>query len=108
MVEAFRQVEIRDWNSIFWIPHPGGPAILDQIEAKLDLKPEKLSTNRYVLSEFGNMYSACVIFILDEMRKRSLKEGKATTGEGWAWGVLLGFGPGLTVELVMVHSAPIN
>uniref|UniRef100_A0A7C8ZCE3 Chalcone synthase n=2 Tax=Opuntia streptacantha TaxID=393608 RepID=A0A7C8ZCE3_OPUST len=108
MVEAFKQVEISDWNSIFWIPHPGGPAILDQIEDKLGLKPETFSTTRHVLSEFGNMYSASVIFILDEMRKRSLTEGKATTGGGLDWGVLLGFGPGLTIELVMVHSAPIN
>nr|GMD84651.1 chalcone synthase [Ipomoea batatas]GMD84879.1 chalcone synthase [Ipomoea batatas]GME08101.1 chalcone synthase [Ipomoea batatas] len=102
--EAFEPLGIRDWNSLFWIAHPGGPAILDQVEAKLELKPEKLRATRHVLSEYGNMSSACVLFILDEMRKASSKEGLNTTGEGLEWGVLFGFGPGLTVETVVLHS----
>lgn len=107
MDDAFKPIGIDDWNSLFWIAHPGGPAILDQVEAKLGLKEEKLSPTRHVLSEYGNMSSACVLFILDEMRKRSMKEGKATTGDGLDWGVLFGFGPGLTVETVMLHSVPL-
>lgn len=66
-----------------------------------------MRATRYILNEYGNMSSACVLFILDEMRKRSLKEGSATTGEGLEWGVLFGFGPGLTVETVVLHSIPI-
>ncbi|RVW27747.1 Stilbene synthase 2 [Vitis vinifera] len=50
--------------------------------------------------------SACVLFIMDEMRKKSLKEQKTTTGEGLDWGVLFGFGPGLTIETVVLHSIP--
>nr|ALS20361.1 stilbene synthase [Morus alba var. atropurpurea]ARM20003.1 stilbene synthase [Morus alba] len=106
LVEAFTPIGISDWNSIFWIAHPGGPAILDQVEAKLGLKQEKLSATRHVLSEYGNMSSACVLFILDEVRKKSVEEGKATTGEGLEWGVLFGFGPGLTVETIVLHSLP--
>ncbi|KAL0388256.1 UNVERIFIED_CONTAM: Chalcone synthase [Sesamum radiatum] len=106
--EAFEPLGISDWNSIFWIAHPGGPAILDQVEEKLALKPEKLRSTRHVLSEYGNMSSACVLFILDEMRKSSAKEGMDSTGEGLDWGVLFGFGPGLTVETVVLHSLPIN
>ncbi|KAI3976000.1 hypothetical protein MKX01_016683 [Papaver californicum] len=52
------------------------------------------------------MSSACVLFILDEMRKKSLEEGKSTTGDGLEWGVLFGFGPSLTVETVVLHSVP--
>ncbi|XP_075478063.1 chalcone synthase-like [Primulina tabacum] len=106
--EAFDPLGISDWNSIFWIAHPGGPAILDQVETKLALKPEKLRSTRNVLSEYGNMSSACVLFILDEMRKASKKEWLSSTGEGFDWGVLFGFGPGLTVETVVLHSVPIN
>ena len=102
--DAFKPLGISDWNSLFWIAHPGGPAILDQVEAKLSLKPEKMRATRQVLSEYGNMSSACVLFILDEMRKKSAEEGKGTTGEGLEWGVLFGFGPGLTVETVVLHS----
>nr|ALI57117.1 polyketide synthase [Aquilaria crassna] len=105
--EAFKPIGIRDYNSIFWIAHPGGPAILDQVEEKIGLKEEKLRATRHVLSEYGNVSSGCVLFILDEMRKKSLEEGKATTGEGFEWGVLFGFGPGLTVETVVLHSVPI-
>ncbi|KAK3002034.1 hypothetical protein RJ639_028900 [Escallonia herrerae] len=104
--EAFTPIGISDWNSLFWIAHPGGPAILDQVEAKLGLKEEKLRPTRHVLSEYGNMSSACVLFILDELRKKSIEEGKATTGDGLEWGVLFGFGPGLTVETVVLHSVP--
>ncbi|KAB2064640.1 hypothetical protein ES319_A09G034100v1 [Gossypium barbadense] len=106
LVEAFSPIGIWDWNSIFWIAHSGGPAILDQIEAKLGLKEDKLRATRHVLSEFGNMSSACVLFIMDEMRKKSLDQGMPTTGEGYEWGVLFGFGPGLTVETVVLHSIP--
>nr|WNX29020.1 chalcone synthetase [Rhododendron delavayi] len=106
LVEAFTPIGISDWNSLFWIAHPGGPAILDQVELKLGLKEEKLGATRHVLSEYGNMSSACVLFILDEMRRKSLEEGRGTTGEGLEWGVLFGFGPGLTVETVVLHSVP--
>ncbi|KAL0349102.1 UNVERIFIED_CONTAM: Chalcone synthase [Sesamum angustifolium] len=108
LIEAFEPLGISDWNSIFWVAHPGGRAILDQIEIKLALKPEKLRSSRHVLSEYGNMLSACVFFVLDEMRKTSTKEGLSSTGEGLEWGVLLGFGPGITLETVVLRSMPIN
>nr|AIY62394.1 chalcone synthase [Fagopyrum tataricum] len=105
--EAFSPLNISDWNSLFWIAHPGGPAILDQVEEKLGLKAEKMKATRQVLNDYGNMSSACVLFIMDEMRKKSLENGHATTGEGLEWGVLFGFGPGLTVETVVLHSVPV-
>ena len=108
LVEAFKPLGISDWNSLFWIAHPGGPAILDQVELKLGLKAEKLRATRQVLSDYGNMSSACVLFILDEMRKKCAQDGLKTTGEGLEWGVLFGFGPGLTVETVVLHSVAIN
>ena len=104
LTQAFAPLGISDWNSLFWIAHPGGPAILDAVETKLNLEKKKLEATRHILSEYGNMSSACVLFILDEMRKKSLKEGKTTTGEELDWGVLFGFGSGLTNETVVLHS----
>ncbi|CAL9771100.1 unnamed protein product [Musa acuminata subsp. burmannicoides] len=104
---AFEPLGITNWNELFWIVHPGGRAIIDQVEARAGLAPEKLAATRHVLSEYGNMQSASVLFIMDEMRKRSAMEGHATTGQGCQWGVLFGFGPGLTVETVVLHSVPI-
>jgi len=106
--ESLKALRVSDWNSLFWVVHPGGPAILNQIEEKVGLNPSKLKASRKILSEYGNMSSACVLFVLDEMRKKSVKEGEGTTGEGFEWGVLLGFGPGLTLETIALHSAIID
>ncbi|CAL0314551.1 unnamed protein product [Lupinus luteus] len=105
--EALKPLNIDDLNSIFYIAHPGGRAILDHVETKLGLKPEKLRATRHVLSEYGNMSTACVLFILDEMRRKSKEDGLMTTGEGLEWGVLLSFGPGITVETILLHSVAI-
>ncbi|KAL8143963.1 hypothetical protein V2J09_016995 [Rumex salicifolius] len=107
MLEAFKPLGITDWNSIFWQVHPGGRAILDRMEDKLQLEKEKLSDSRYILSEYGKMESVCVLFVMDEMRKRSIREGKKTMGEGFEWGVAIGLGLGLTVETVVLRSVPI-
>ncbi|CAI0375557.1 unnamed protein product [Linum tenue] len=104
LVEAFRPLGISDWNSIFWAVHPGGPKILDRVEERLGLEPEKLRPTRHVLAEYGNMWSGSVVFVLDEIRRRSVKNGSRTVGDGLDCGVLLGFGPGLTVETVVLRA----
>ncbi|XP_030534133.1 chalcone synthase 3-like [Rhodamnia argentea] len=107
LIEAFGSINVADWNSIFWAPHPGGRRILDYVEEKLGLDKERLRASRHVLEEFGNMFSASVIFVLDEIRKKSIQEGKSTTGEGMELGVLLGFGAGITIETVVLRSMSI-
>lgn len=107
LIEAFQPFGITDWNSLFWVAHPGGPAILDQVEEKLALKPDKLRASRHMLSEYGNMWGASVLFILNELRNSSAANMLNTTGEGLEWGVLFGFGPGLTVETAVLRSVSI-
>nr|5WX5_A Chain A, Alkylquinolone synthase [Tetradium ruticarpum]5WX5_B Chain B, Alkylquinolone synthase [Tetradium ruticarpum]5WX5_C Chain C, Alkylquinolone synthase [Tetradium ruticarpum]5WX5_D Chain D, Alkylquinolone synthase [Tetradium ruticarpum]5WX5_E Chain E, Alkylquinolone synthase [Tetradium ruticarpum]5WX5_F Chain F, Alkylquinolone synthase [Tetradium ruticarpum] len=108
LADAVSPFGISDWNSLFYIVHPGAVAILDQVEENLGLGEDKLRASRYVLSEYGNMGAASVFFILDEMRNKSAEEGKLTTGEGLEWGVLFSFGPGLTVETVVLLSVPLD
>lgn len=91
---------------MFWAVHPGGPAILSQIEAKLKLSSDKMQGSRDVLSEYGNMSGASVLFALDQIRHRSLKMGAATLGEGSEFGFFIGFGPGLTLEVIVLRAAP--
>ncbi|CAL5094573.1 unnamed protein product [Urochloa decumbens] len=86
------------WNDLFWNVHPGSAAILDQVDAVLRLRPDKLAASRRVLSEYGNMFGVTVIFVLDELRRR-MEEGEETP----EWGVMLAFGPGLTVETMVLH-----
>ncbi|XP_074297534.1 chalcone synthase-like [Silene latifolia] len=108
VIKSLSPLGINDWNSVFWVVHPGGPAILDQVEEKLGLDKDKFDLSRHVLSEFGNMSTATVFFVMDETRKRSIKEGKNTTGDGLEYGVLMGFGPGITIETLLLRSFPIN
>ncbi|XP_006355706.1 chalcone synthase B [Solanum tuberosum] len=107
LIKAFEPLGISDWNSVFWILHPGGNAIVDQVESTLGLEPDKLRATRNILREYGNLSSACVLFILDEIRKKSARYGLKTTGDGLDLGVLLSFGPGLTIETVVLRSVPI-
>ena len=44
--------------------HPGGRLILDTLQQELNINPVSLIASRYVLSEYGNMSSPCVLFIL--------------------------------------------
>jgi chalcone synthase len=104
--KAFSHIDISDWNSLFFIVHPGGPAILNKVKNALSLKEEKLRVSYQVLSDYGNMGGPSVIFALDEMRKNALKEGKPTTGDGLQWGVLIGLGPGITMETIVLRSCP--
>ncbi|KAJ3701132.1 hypothetical protein LUZ61_004837 [Rhynchospora tenuis] len=104
--KAFAPLGITDWNSLFWIVHTGGQKILDRIENELKLRKEKLLATRHVLAEYGNIGSGSVFLVMDEMVKRS--KGKASTGEGAEFGVLLGFGPGLTIETSVLRAVQIS
>ncbi|KAJ3702379.1 hypothetical protein LUZ61_006084 [Rhynchospora tenuis] len=105
--EALKPLGITDLNSLFWIIHPGGPAILNQAEEKLQLDKEKLAMSRKVLADVGNLSGPTVLFIMDEMRKKSAAEGKATTGDGFEFGMLLAFGPGISVEALLLRACSI-
>jgi predicted naringenin-chalcone synthase len=89
-----------DWNDLFWAVHPGVRAIMDHIDVALGLEPGKLAASRTVLREYGNMLSATVIFVLDEQRRQMEEDGE----EG-VWGVMMGFGPGFTIETMVLHAA---
>lgn len=76
-----------------WLVHPGGPQILDAVERSLALKADSLRISRDVFREFGNMSSPTIFFIM----KRLFESG--ATGNA----VAMAFGPGLTIELVLLH-----
>ncbi|KAJ3702240.1 hypothetical protein LUZ61_005945 [Rhynchospora tenuis] len=105
--EVLKPLGITDLNSLFWIVHPGGPKILKMVEEKLALEKDKFNMTRKVLTDVGNLSSPTVLFIMNEMRKKSINEGKTTTGDGREFGMLLGFGPGLSIETILLRSVPI-
>ena len=78
-----------------WAVHPGGRSILDAVESGLGLAQDDLKASRSVLSRFGNMSSATVMFVLQEL----MREAKA--GQR---GCAISFGPGLTAETMRFHA----
>jgi bisdemethoxycurcumin synthase len=92
------------WNGLFWAVHPGGRAILDSYQAALGLEPRKLAPSRRVLSEYGNMLGATIFFVLHEMRCRR-RNGNDEERDKCDWGVMLGLGPGITIETMVLHAA---
>lgn len=72
-----------------WAVHPGGKSILEKVEQTLELGPGALRESREILRRYGNMSSATILFVLEEMQRRQHQ------GERIA---ALAFGPGLTVE----------
>ncbi|MFQ5692688.1 MAG: type III polyketide synthase [Nitrospinota bacterium] len=86
-----------DRNDVgFWVIHPGGAKILDYVQEELGLADEDLRFSRGVLSEYGNMSSPTVMFILNEIARRADPQ----PGDR---GFMLGFGPGLTMEACLVQ-----
>ncbi len=78
-----------------WAIHPGGRAIVDNIETELELSPEQVKYSREVLSEYGNMSSATVLFVLKKILAATKRPSAAVCG--------LAFGPGLTVEMAVMQ-----
>ncbi|OEL27767.1 Bisdemethoxycurcumin synthase [Dichanthelium oligosanthes] len=86
------------WNDFFWAVHPGGPAILNGVEAELGLAPGKLAASRRVLREYGNMSGPSMIFVLDELRRQRDEMGGGL-------GLMMGLGPGISVETMVLRAA---
>jgi predicted naringenin-chalcone synthase len=78
-----------------WAVHPGGRSILDAVEKGLELPNGALAASREVLSCFGNMSSATVMFVLERMLQQ------AQSGQR---GCAMSFGPGLTAETMRFHA----
>jgi predicted naringenin-chalcone synthase len=79
-----------------WAVHPGGRSILDAVAKGLDLPADALHSSRNILARFGNMSSATVMFVLEQILER------AKSGER---GCAMSFGPGVTAETMLYHAA---
>jgi predicted naringenin-chalcone synthase len=74
-----------------WAVHPGGPRIVEAVEAAMGLPHEATAISRQVLSNYGNMSSATVLFILQALVEAAARPPC----------VMLGFGPGLVAEAAL-------
>jgi predicted naringenin-chalcone synthase len=86
---ARHQMHVEDVKS--WAIHPGGPRILTACANSLGFDHGHLQPSQLVLSEFGNMSSPTVLFILEQLRAQSDNLPC----------IVLAFGPGLTIEAAL-------
>lgn len=95
-------IEPRELAGLRWAVHPGGPRVLDAVAEAVGLEPEAMEPSRGVLCEHGNMSSPTVLFILERLRRRGLRPaGESEPGER---AVMLAFGPGFTVEGMLLEA----
>jgi predicted naringenin-chalcone synthase len=100
-----------------WAIHPGGRAILDALRRLQGLSERQLEPSRTVLRNVGNVSSATILFVLEELRLSleaggvgSVRAGGDAEGQGGetadGCGAALAFGPGLTAELLTFAYVP--
>ncbi len=77
-----------------WAIHPGGPRVVESVLGALGLPNEAGDAARTVLRRRGNMSSATLLFVLEELLRRG------TRGPVGA----LAFGPGLTAEFALFRA----
>jgi predicted naringenin-chalcone synthase len=75
-----------------WAVHPGGPRILSAVEAAAGLTKERTRVSRAILSDYGNMSSATVLFALERLRTENAPRPC----------VALALGPGLVAEAALI------
>jgi predicted naringenin-chalcone synthase len=74
-----------------WVLHSAGRRVLDRARELLELTDAQMAPARTVLREYGNMSSATIVFVLDQL----LRGGTAVPGD---WGLMIGLGPGFAAE----------
>jgi predicted naringenin-chalcone synthase len=96
MIEELAQALLKDQllaqdDVRFWILHSAGRRVIERAQAALGLSDRDLAFSREVLRRFGNMSSATVLFVLDEV----VRTGEPRPGD---WGVMIALGPGFAAE----------
>jgi predicted naringenin-chalcone synthase len=87
----------------FWAIHPGGRAIVDRLSSIFQLAPAQVLASRSILSRFGNLSSATIFFVLEELQQKWRQH--PVTPEKLT-GIAMAFGPGLVMEMARLAYIP--
>jgi predicted naringenin-chalcone synthase len=77
-----------------WAIHPGGKKILDSIKKQMQLSDSDMQYSYKILSDYGNMSSPTILFVLNEIMQAEHAEGETIFS--------IGFGPGLSIETALL------
>jgi alkylresorcinol/alkylpyrone synthase len=79
-----------------WIMHPGGPKVMEAVQDALGLHNGELELSWEALQKVGNLSSASVLVVLDEvMAHRRPKPGSHS--------ILAAMGPGFCSEMLLLE-----
>jgi prepilin-type processing-associated H-X9-DG protein len=86
-----------------WAIHPGGKKILDNVCQALQLPAEKLAVSYETLRNYGNMSSVTSLFVLQKMMQNQVIQATNTQNQEKKYTLAVGFGPGLTMESMLLQ-----
>lgn len=98
--KILRGEKVQDFD--LWAVHPGGRSVLDAVETGLGLTSDDLSSSRRILHNFGNMSSATIMFVLQDMLR--LHQNRHNHHDE-ARGLAMAFGPGMVAETFRFQMA---
>jgi alkylresorcinol/alkylpyrone synthase len=78
-----------------WVCHPGGPKVIDAVRDSLKLPESAVTASRRSLAEVGNLSSASVLHVLQIVCESGMRSE--------SFGVMVGLGPGVSAELVLLR-----
>ena len=94
--KLLHRFEIGQQDVSYYAIHPGGRRILEACEGALELSKNDNRFSYEVLSDYGNMSSPTVIFVLEKILNAAQKSSKQKNILSFA------FGPGLTMESALL------
>ena len=75
--------------------HPGGKKIVQTVEELFAGLNKNIDATKNILREYGNMSSATVLYVLEEIMEKKPAKGEK--------GLMLSFGPGFTAQRILLE-----
>jgi len=96
IIHPFLQKNDLEINDIqYMIFHPGGKKIITTVEALFSGLGKNIDDTKEVLKQYGNMSSATVLYVLEQIMDQNPKKGER--------GLMLSFGPGFSAQRVLLQ-----
>ena len=94
--QLLRRQRLSQSDIRFWVVHPGGRKVIDNVQKHFGISEDQLRFSRNVLRNYGNMSSPTVMFVLDEVARK----GDPQPGD---WGLMIALGPGMAAEVALLR-----
>lgn len=98
VIEFLASNNLKKSDITHWICHPGGPKVISAVAGALNLTPEQVATSWQSLAAKGNLSSASILHLLQDV----LYGGMESPPVAGSYGLLISMGPGFATELVLV------